>query len=224
MFPPFNRFNRRSLVALSVMVAVVALVAGFLVGMPSEVPAVHAAACQPGNGACIPLYRTAAVDVDHAVIDGLSRTPVQLDDSESWNITAYWNTTILPCQETSETATVDVTWDDATGWTLSNKSTTTNITAINICTIGNDCSEEYTHTFGYRLYVQVNDPLPGAYNLRQVVFTTTSIDDGFEVDASCEAADAVSPTSQTFSGTDSGTFECLYSCDNSGTSVQILYE
>ena len=147
----FIPFSRRSLIALSFSVCLVALTAGFLVGMPDAVPSAHAALCQAYNGVCIHQYRTAAVDVTHVVPGESSDTPVEPDDGESWNVTAYWNTNWLPCHETSETATFDVSFDDATGWTISNESLTTNIIDIEICTIGNDCAQQYTHSYGYRL-------------------------------------------------------------------------
>ena len=63
------------------------------------------------------------------------------------------------------------------------------------------------------------------YNLRQVVFTTTSVDDGYELDTvSCTSSSGVSPKSQTNSATDNSIFECTYSCSYDGTTLQILYE
>lgn len=114
-----------------------------------------------------------------------------------------------------------------TAWVLSNKTTTTNIVDIQVCD-EDTCAEEDTHSHGYRLYVKVNDPywyLSRRYNLRQVVFATTSVDDGYELDTtSCTLGDAVTATSQSFSATDSGAFECGYDCDNNGTTLSITYE
>jgi hypothetical protein len=225
MNPPINR----KLAVLLVSAAVLLLGAGILAGAASDVPLVHATACAAYNGWCGSFFRTATVDVTHVVPAGGGQAydmPVEPDTGESFNITAYWNTDTTPCVEHSETASVDVSWS-GTGWVLSNKTTTTNILDIQLCD-EDTCAEEDTHSYGYRLYVKVADPLflpIRRHNLRQVVFTTTSVDDGYELDTtSCALGAAVSPTSQTFSATDSGTFECGYSCSNSGTTLSITYE
>jgi hypothetical protein len=201
------------------------LLAGFLADTPSEVPPAHAAVCQATQGFCLHGYRSAIVDVDHVVPGGTGGTPVEPDDGESWNITAYWNTNNFPCVERTETATVDVSWNGS-DWVLSNESTTTNIFDIELCGSGSSCTAEYTHSYGYRLVAKVYDPVVyNQYNLRQVVFTTTSVDDGYEIDTStCTTGDSVSPTSQSFSATDSPTHECGFSCGNTGTTLNLTYE
>lgn len=86
------------------------------------------------------------------------------------------------------------------------------------------CEDVDLHGHGYRLSAKLRDP-DGSYNLRQVVFATTEVDDGQELDIeNCTLGPAVSPTTQTFTATDSGPFECGYSCDNAGTSLLIRYE
>lgn len=58
------------------------------------------------------------------------------------------------------------------------------------------------------------------------VFTTTSVDDGFTIDNSdCSTTSTtVSPTSQTFTATDTGGFECDFACANvTGPTVTITY-
>jgi hypothetical protein len=207
------------------MIALAGLVAGFLAGAPNAANTVYAAACKGMNiPLCLQGYRTAAVDVQHVVPGGVSDTPVEPDDGETWNITAYWNTAVPPCLEQSETASATVSWNGA-GWSLSNKSTTAHILDIDVCDTNDWCDTEDTHGYGYRLIAKVVDPLPLAYNLRQVVFATTSVDDGYELDTSnCTLGSSVSPTSQSFSATDLGAWECGYSCSSSGTSLQITYE
>lgn len=228
-----RNLDRRILLGCAAVIAVLALAAGFMAGAPNGVDVVYAAACQATNGVCSggwPWSRTAAVDVSYLVPNGggggTSDMPVEPSGNTTWNITAYWNSTgFLPCYEHSETASVTVSWS-GTGWTLSNKNTTTNITDIDICA-EDTCSEEDTHSHGYRLSAEVGDALwlGRTHNLRQVVFATTAVSDGYELDtALCELDDAVTVTSQSFSATDSGTFECHYSCDNSGTTLDITYE
>lgn len=224
-----SRPRRRTALIGFALIAFAALLAGFLASTPQLAEVAHAAACKASNGWCLYNYRTAAVDVYHLVPGGGgvgSDTPVEPDTGESIDITAYWNSNNAPCQEVYETASVDVSWS-GTGWTLSNKTATTNIVDIQLC--GEDtCAAEDTHSYGYKLYVKVNDPVwtgGPVHNLRQVVFATTSVDDGYELDTTnCVLGSAVTPTTQTVSATDSGTFECGYACANNGTTLNITYE
>jgi hypothetical protein len=212
-----------------VVLAVVVLMGGFLAGLPrgSVEPVLAATACQAAHPACGVFYRTAALDVSHYA-EAHTR-PVEPNTGESFSITAYWNTAgPPPCFEISETATVDVYWTGS-AWALANKSTTTNITDIQVCS-GNACGSQYDgHAWSYRLIARVTDPVVLGFiphNLRQVVFTTTSVDDGYVIDENCDLSTAVSPTAQSWSATDSGSngFECGFSCSNSGPSMTILYE
>jgi hypothetical protein len=149
--------------------------------------------------------------------------PVEPGTSETLTVTSYWNTAVPACQEIAENAYVTVSWSGS-AWVLSNITTSPNITGLSICSTGNECGSPPAHAYDYRLIAQVNDPLPGSYNLRAVEFATTVIDDGRVLDPSaCTLGAAVSPTSQSFSVTDFGVFECGLSCGNSGASMTILY-
>jgi len=58
-----------------------------------------------------------------------------------------------------------------------------------------------------------------------VTFATTSVDDGYELDTSrCTLGSAVSPTSQTFSVSDTGAFECGFDCDVTAPSLLLTFE
>jgi len=219
-----SRPRRKTALFGFALIAFAALLAGFLTSTPQVAEVAHAAACKASNGICI-YNRTAAVDVDHVAWDGEAYAiPVEAEDGESWTITAYWNTNALPCQEYTESATADVSWSGS-GWILSNISTTSNIVDIDICDEQTCGSAIDAHGYGYRLTAEVDDPLPGAYNLRQVVFTASSVDDGSELNlGTCTLGNSVSPTAETFAATDSGLFECGYSCSNSGTSLAITYQ
>jgi hypothetical protein len=214
-----------------VLVLTVGLVAGFLADFSaSEVPAVFAWACQPANGACVPssATKTSALTVEHKKTN---TDPVEPDDGETWNIVAYWNTNTGPCAQYTETASVEVSWDGS-DWVLSNKNLTTNIVSISVCDASMECSHDVDgdHAWGYKLIVAINDPLAAGFNLRQVVYTTTSVDDGYELDTdTCELGSSVSPTTQSFSQTDTGVFtlvggRCPYGCSVTGASVTIIYE
>jgi hypothetical protein len=175
--------------------------------------------------------RTSALTVEHK---DTNTDPVEPDDGETWNITAYWNTLLpLPCYEHTETASVEVSWN-GTAWVLSNKSTTVNILQIDVCDANMECSqdEETVQAWGYKLIVDMNavyNDRNGAHHLRQVTYTTTSIDDGYELDPEqCTLGSSLSPDSQTVSKTDTGPFtwisgRCPYGCSVSGATVTIPY-
>lgn len=71
----------------------------------------------------------------------------------------------------------------------------------------------------------VDPQVPTGFNLREVIYTTTSVDDGVLVTSSgCATGSTVSPSSQTFTQTDSGAFECSYDCANiAGPLLTITY-
>jgi hypothetical protein len=210
-----------------------AILVGLGTGLTSDrhtvaVPLVHAAACKNPNQTCThpDLTKTSVLDVAHAKSYGEYVVPVEPDTGESWSITAYWNTEDVPCAERSETATVDVDWTGSS-WALSNKSLATNIVDIGLCPLASlSCTSVGSHSGGYRLVVDVRDPAVAIYNLRQVVYTTTSVDDGYLLNlASCTLGSDVSPTSQSFSQTDSGSFECELTCSTiTGPSLTIAYQ
>lgn len=204
------------------------LVAGYLSGGRSADPrSVFASTCKAANPSCPPSvqYRTAAVDVGH-VTESVTE-PVEPDDGETWAITAYWNDAPPePCDETSETAYVTVSWNGSQ-WETSNFVPTASITSVGVCGTGYQCDSLTTlHSWGYRLYARVWDPdLTDDRNLRRVVFTTTLVDDGYVVDVErCTLGSAVSPTSQTFTAYDDGGWPCGFSCTESDAAVDITYE
>lgn len=206
---------------LAVAVSVVALCAGVMAGLPRGVTPVHAqgALCQGPNSACSPGddTKTAAVVVSHYDVSGMSPVTVEPDTATSWTMTAYWNTAgTSGCYEISQQATVDVTWDSfATAWGLSNIVTTANIDAIDICSTG-DCTAGGTaHGWQYKLFADVdNQVMTGGktYNLRQVVFSTTTIGNGHVLNLpNCTLGSSVTPNSQTYTATDN-TWDCSFTC------------
>jgi hypothetical protein len=219
-----TRPNRKAVLGLGV-VLLIALVFGLLAGgLVRDVPPVYAAVCQNPRTGCLGSKVTAAVNVEH-MVPGSPNAPVQPNTGESWTFTSYWNTQGPgPCYEMSEQASADVNWNGS-AWVLSNVNTTTKITAISLCSGIDSCSQKYAHSYNYVLIAELNNPV-GSFNPRQVVFATTSVDDGYELDySSCTTGDVVSPTTQTFSQTDTGTFECGLGCSGvTGPLLQITYE
>jgi len=231
---------RISVVGLSA-VFVLALVAGFLFGGPQgEVPVAYAYPCQVANGPCSygDITKTAALEVLHMGDDGGGgyTLPVEPDTGESWNITAYWNNATPICYESTETASVDVDWNGSS-WVLSSEGTTTNIIDIDICSTSATCrGTGGAHSWGYKLIVDITDPHTATgRNLRQVVFTTTSVDDGNEITftggglTTCNSlGSSVSPTSEEFTALDWPEewpmSRCAFSCSVVGTSVDLTYE
>jgi hypothetical protein len=229
--PKGGNENMSSKRILSVFVVVLVLgVAGwFLANVPgAEVPLARSAACQSANTACPygDIAKTSALEVDHGVVEGINFTPVEPDDGETWLITAYWNTPYPSCLEYSETASVVVSWTGSS-WSTSNVTTTTNITAISVCTT-DTCQAEDTHSYTYKLIVDVNDPVSTVYHLRKVNYALFSADDGYELDTEeCELGNSVTFLDD-FAGTDdTGYFNlarCPFTCDVSGASAVLHYE
>jgi hypothetical protein len=216
--------SRRRL--LAVAGGTVVLLSGFLVGLPHKTPPpVLAASCQIAHQTCaggLDPTKTAVLTVLHQVSGG---TWVEPNTGESWDITATWNSAGVLCPNpTVQVATVTVDWNGS-GWTLSNKNLTGDIVDVQVCNISGSCGSAVGPR-AYKLRVDINDPIAGPQNLQSVAFVTTSVDDGFTIDlSSCTTTTtAVSPTSQTFSATDYGSFECDYACANvTGPSLTITY-
>jgi hypothetical protein len=85
------------------------------------------------------------------------------------------------------------------------------------------------HGWAYTLMADVDDIVNFGvnYNLRQVVFTTTSVDNGAVVNTgNCTLGSSKSPTSQTFTATDvAADMECSFTCNAvTGTSLTIQYQ
>jgi hypothetical protein len=209
---------------------------GILVGhimAPQSVPAAYAAACQTHFWNCgADTTLTAVNTVYHQHLNG---TPnVEPNSGEDWDITAYWNTAGAgSCFEITETADVDVDWNGgAVNFQLSNINTTTHINTISICTLGICAVGD--GGYAYRLFVDVDEAFTVAtktYNLRQVVFSTTSVDNGNEISTvDCSDSTAVTPDSQVWTAThDWNTgggagFPCVYNCAQVGAITTITYQ
>jgi hypothetical protein len=225
--------SKQAVVIAALVVLAIGAVAGHLSVTPRVVPPVYAAVCQSAHQTCTPpdVTKTSVLDVVHAKSYGEYVVPVQPVTGESWAITAYWNTAGggLDCLEIYQVAYVDVDWNGST-WVLSNQTLTANIVGIYLCPLDSlYCSTvNGTHSSGYRLVVDITDPVVAtySYNLRKVVYATTSVDSGYELDQElCTLGNSVSPTSQAFSQTDNGGFECELTCSTiSGPSLTISYQ
>jgi hypothetical protein len=212
------------------------LVLGVIGGLsPSKesapVASAQGAACKaPNQGCTLDPNKTSIVLVQHVYDPASSNQAVEPDTGENITIDAYWNSNAVPCQEHTEQATVRVDWDSATDtWVLSNINLTANIIAIDVCQLSSySCSTVSDgHSYGYKLRVNVTDPIyPGAvqHNLRQVVYTTTAVDDGFLLNlGSCSLGTGVTVNSQTWTATDTGAFECSCDCTQTGPTMTIEY-
>lgn len=169
--------------------------------------------------------KTGVLDVRHFKNNGT--TEIEPTTGESWEITAHWNPAPggLSCAGSHETASVDVDWN-GTSWALSNMSLTTNIVGISVCDISGGCATT-TGARAYRLLVDVNDPLPNNYNLQEVSFATTAVNNGVEFDMMIPCAvtaNTVTPTTQTFAASDNSSFECGFNCNATGAVVTIVYQ
>jgi hypothetical protein len=193
-------------------------------------PAPVYAACQAANSGCIgpgAATKTAVVDAAYVIPGGSFVTPVEPTAATSWSIVAYWGR--APggnCTDYTQTATVDVSWN-GTNWVTANFAATADILQVGVCTLVS-CTSSATHSSSYRLYVDINDPeltTGTSANLRQVVFTATTVPNGTDFDSStCTTGSARTPTASSFAGTDSGPFECPFSCSATGATVTLTYQ
>jgi hypothetical protein len=227
-----------------ILVGLVLALAGLAAGLSSmtppnaDVPTAYCVDCQPVNPTCVPddITKTSAMDVEY--LEPKLSDPDEFIEpygTTSWRITAYWWKTPPPtCYDYYQVAYVDVTWNGS-DWVLSNKTLTGSIVNIDICD-GAECSgTSGTHSWNYKLIVDIKDPEPTTnYNLRRVYYQTTSVPDGYEIQfnhahTQCDSlGSSVSPTSQSFGSYDDSTYwyspRCPFSCDVVGGDMTITYE
>jgi hypothetical protein len=201
----------------------------------------HMALAQCGLNAACPgadLTRTASILVSHA---DLNTVPVEPDSGETWSITANYRLQTAgepcDCDDRDDSVSVDVAWSDTSGWsaTCTGCGGGSAIQGVAICGVGGCASGTITidNSWSYELIVDLNNNHgfvcgATAMNARlvDVDFETTSVDDGDTIDTgNCSEDVAVSPTSQVFSATDAGPFECGFTCPAAtGTSVTLTYQ
>lgn len=206
-----------------------------------RVPAAYCVDCQQVNDNCgqNDSTKTSAMDVQY--VEQAPSEPdryIEPDGATSWTIAAYWRTAPpAPCPEYWEAAYVDVTWTGSQ-WQVSNTTLSNNIVGISVCD-GYECDgTSGTHSWNYQLIVDVRDPPTGypTYNLKKVVYSTTSVPDGDEIEftgheyVECDSlGSSVDPTSQGFIGSDEpndkwGSGRCAWSCSVVGGSMTIYYQ
>jgi hypothetical protein len=112
---------------------------------------------------------------------------------------------------------------------ISNEVPTADILDIAICLDSSCTSGLTTHSWKYKLIVDVNDPHTNGSDLRDVRYQTVAVDDGDTLYL-CAETGAVSPVSQTNTGWDDpgGTgdwfsTDCTFSCSAVGGSMTIGY-
>ena len=227
--------TRRHKMVLAVAL-VLALATGFLASWPlGDAPV--ADAYQGVNFVC-PLgdmTKTSSLSVSHHTSPSYlgTSTVVEPDDSETWAITAIWESAVAPLTTNSTVSYTTATWNGSQ-WALSSTTLGGGVAAIGICQ-GDTCegSGNATHSWSYKLIVDVTDPYLGL-NLDKVTYVTTSIDDGYTIEdptqteGYCYLDASVSPTSQAQGATDEpptwDSNRCPYTCFTGGASVTIYYD
>ena len=203
----------------------------------AQLPVAYAANCgqNPGCGG----VATSAIDVDHRVYPGgLTDDPEQLNNSEQWTITAYWDTlaTAPGCAcgyENNSYVTVAMS-HSGTSWTATCTgcdATNGPIYSVTACDINaDDCS---SYDGDYRLIVRVKEvnglaaaPCNGNYRyINRVAYSVTAIDDGNSFETThCTLGGSVSPTQITFAATDNGAFACANNCSQVGTNLVVTFQ
>lgn len=163
-------------------------------------------------------------------------TPVEPDDTDSWQITALYSTTntaIPPncqCNNYNVTATADVTWTGS-AWSVSCTGCGGPILSISVCPEAGCATEDLPpvdHSYAYKLVARVSEARLDQCGVNDafllgVTFTTTAVDDGDKLE-DCAETDAVSPISQTWTATDVNT-SCNSSCSSvAGPQIDIIYD
>ena len=225
----------RSLLLASVMLA--GMVGGAL-SMSGVAEAVCATPFNCGGDQTV----TSSLTVKHAEDNPSGASDaVEPDDSETWSITTTYDSVIIPGEpqcSCSQVQTVNVTavvtWTGSTYEVSCSGCDAVNgpIFDVDVCTQSTCTSGSTIHSPQYELIVDMDHtiqwtcPTDGLMYLAhptQVDYRTTAVDDGDELE-SCNEVAEVSPTSQKWSATDTGTFECAFDCTADGPSVTILYD
>jgi len=193
------------------------------------------AVCQAPHAACVPASntRTSSLTVTHVDNSTEQDFLVEPDDTDIWDVEVVWARPpqlTCSCREHSVSVTADVRWTGST-WTVSCTGCDPlfgPVRSLNVCTTP-DCVSP-AHSSKYELIadidVMVAPDACGPYHLANVTHTSVSIDDGDRLanPGHCSETAAVSPTSQVWAATDSGSFECVFSCAALGPSIQISYD
>ncbi len=243
MFASLVRSPKLVVVAATiVMSAALGLAAGAVTGVVQ--PPIAVAACGSTNGlVCgFPGYKESAIEVSHVRYEADLPYYIEPNTGEDWEAVVWWSSDMTElgcqCQETSHTVTFTVDWN-ATSKTFvavctSGCSAFGPVTTVNVCAIqGCDLLSNDPHGWRYRVRMSVAQTRPicstrVAY-LNRVVYTTTDVDDGRGIVYDCDLGSTYTPTSQTFSVTDTGashatgTFPCYPSCDFA-TPIEITYQ
>ncbi len=167
------------------------------------------------NYTCSP--KTSAMTVRYN--DGTTASVIP-NGSTDWTITAHWYPAMGSDCTNTAVATCTVTWNGS-AWSLSSVNLpASGITNIALCDTAM-CGGS-TVAVGYKLIVQVTDPLPGPLNLDHVDYDTTSVPNG----TVCGGF-GTSPVSQSNSGShyiSTGNSNlCNFSCSVNGGSMTIWY-
>lgn len=199
-------------------------------------PVVAGGPCYDATECSMDKTRTASITVTHGA-GAKSLDAVEPDTGETWSVTANYQLAsdglVCDCDTRTDSVTVDVDWSDSTGWSaVCTGCGSGAIVAVSVCD-SRSCPGDLAirHSWAYELIVDVETnhdfrcgPKLQSGALTSVDFKTTSIDDGVKL-SNCSHGSGVSPTSQSFSVTDSGPFECPFTCaDAAGPAVTITYQ
>lgn len=138
MNPPNDRWSPCRKRSVTFLAGTLAFIVGIAMGWPAPaLPVMAFGACQSTHASCGvgDDTKTSVLEVNHATVANPA-DPVLPDDSESWEIHAWWAAAGSGiCADVSETATATVTWTGS-GWSLSNVNLTQDIVDIQLCDAG----------------------------------------------------------------------------------------
>jgi hypothetical protein len=149
--------------------------------------------------------------------------PVQPDTGEHVAVTVNFAIDFPPGGPRQVVGWVDVDWNGS-NWVLSNAYAPAGIAGYTICSAEDCGSQVDPHGYGYKLQVGTQPPI--GYHTSLVEFLVSSADDGYTLTGSpCDQDTLVSnPPPYVFGVTDTGPFETLPDCANSGATLAIPYE
>lgn len=190
----------------------------------------------PDIGGVPDTTKLSSVDVQY-VLQSDTSTKFEPASKTSWSIAAKYlsedDADCDTCDDLTETATLDVTWNDATGYALV-PTFAAPFRSITLCST-KQCGAgvNVNHSWGYTIMVNVDQAVvlecPGdgsvQYDLDQVLYTTTLVPNGIRLSGCAHTINVSAPNSQTYQVGDNGDWECTLALNPCppGPSLNITY-
>lgn len=180
----------------------------------------------PDVGSTPDATKLSSVDVQY-VLQSDTSTKLEPANTTSWSIDAKYlseaDADCDECDDLTRTATLNVTWNDATGYAVV-PNFVAPFRAITLCATKTcNAGAVGNHSWGYTILVDLDQAVtlecPGEgsvqYDLDQVLYTTTTVPNGIQLSGCAHSLNVRAPNTQTYQVGDNGDWECVLS----GTAV-----